>query len=124
MRGKIVGALALVALLAAAAPAAAVAPIRTTVTVDVGIKPSEDFLVLGHLSSPNHKCLAGRTVKLFFVYPSGKRLVDTGRTSTRGIFGVGGDSSGVSAGRVTVTRKRIGTRTHPKFCGAASIVID
>jgi hypothetical protein len=122
-RRAMAGLICCTALLAAPGAAGAAAPIESTLTLDSGVAKGPGLEYLGHLGSAIPKCVAGRTVKLFFSLPGGERLMDTVTSSTRGVFGVGGNATGAAGGRIFVTRKKIGSKRHPKFCGSASTLL-
>ena len=66
----ILGAICSAALLMPAAPAAARPPIPTSITRDTAGIVGTNLYSIGHLSSPNPKCVAHRTVKLvYFLLP-------------------------------------------------------
>lgn len=85
--------------------------------------PDQSYFV-GHLTSANPKCLAGRKVKILFGYKDSPdpRLVDTDRTSKRGAFAGDGRSTHATAHivfiRVIVAKKNIRTKNHPKICAS------
>jgi hypothetical protein len=112
------------ALLGSPAAAQAQAPIPTTgTTLTGGAFTPTSFAFFGNLTSTNPNCLAGRTLKLTFIYASGPKLVDTGVSSTNGYWAVAGDPTGASGARLRVTKKTFGSKKHPRTCAAASIVL-
>jgi len=105
-----------------AVPAAAAgrgAPIPTTISRDFATTIGTVLQQYGHLTSPNPKCLAGRTVKLVYYYPDGEKLVDTDVTSFSGIWG-GSGPSGITGLRYTATTKRFGPKKHRRTCASAT----
>lgn len=62
----LVGLICCAALFAVPSIAGARAPIPTTITFDETGTVGIGFELLGHLTTPNSKCLANRTVKIFF----------------------------------------------------------
>jgi hypothetical protein len=104
----------------APAAGAATAPIKTTIVQDGGQSGGLGVILEGHLTSPNPKCLAGRTVKLIFSHPGGGRTVDdTDLTSAGGVWGLTGDNSNFVAIHIRVTREAFGPRSHRTVCAAA-----
>jgi hypothetical protein len=78
-------------------------------------------LYSGFITSPKHKCLPGRTVKMFALFMGGdQKLVDTDRTSRHGAFAGIGQPSTVSAAKFKVLRKKVrgGTCEGDTFTGA------
>ena len=119
MRQKsILGAICSAALLMAATPAAAKS-IPTSITRDTAGIVGTNLYSIGHLSSPNPKCVAHRTVKLIYFYPD-HQLVDTDTTSARGVWGGVGTVTGLTGLRFTATSRKIGPRRHRRTCAAAS----
>ena len=106
--------------LPAAAQARVSIPTTGTVLISGALSPTK-FAFLGVLTSPNPNCLAGRTLKLTFVYPSGPKLTDTAISSTQGLWGVAGDPTDATGARLRVTKKTFGPRKHPKTCAATSV---
>jgi hypothetical protein len=79
-----------------------------------------DLFSTGHVSSRNPKCVRGRTVRLVYFYPEGKRLVDTDLTSANGVWAGVGSVTGLTGLRFTTVRKKIGPRRHRRTCAAVS----
>jgi len=120
----ITGLICALALLGLPTGAQAKAPIPTTMVSD-GLQfsgPNLEFT--GHLTSPNSKCLAGRTVKFFIDYNSGGwKQVDTDVTSANGVWAGSGVGSMQRSAKATVSKKTIGPRKHRRTCGSASVPI-
>jgi hypothetical protein len=65
-------------------------------------------LYSGFITSPKHKCLAGRTVKMFALFMGGdQKLVDIDKTSKQGAFAGLGEPSTVSAAKFKVLKERV-----------------
>jgi hypothetical protein len=79
-----------------------------------------DLYSIGHVRSPNPRCVVHRTVKLVYFYPEGNRLVDTDVTSANGVWGGVGTVTGLTGLRFTATRKTFGPKRHRRTCAAAS----
>jgi hypothetical protein len=86
--------------------------------------PNEfDLSASGPLISSKSKCVASRTVKLFFKSDHTKTLVDVDTTSRSGQWGVSGRApSHPDAFIVKVTPKRIEVHHHARICGADQVV--
>jgi hypothetical protein len=113
----------IVGLLAVPTAAGAQAPIKTSVEID-GIRSiaimGGDVIVFGHVSSPNPKCIAGRSVKVFANYPDEtKLLLDTGRPGAKGYWATRGDIFHASKLTARVARKTFGPKKHRKTCAPA-----
>ena len=76
----------------------------------------------GYLDT-SKKCRANRTVKLFFQYPTGFKLIDTDKSSLAGNWGVSGDTTGAGLGKVVATRRVFGPRGHRHVCQRDSFII-
>lgn len=105
------------------APAAeAQAPIPTTISLQTIYGASDNVLyAFGDLTTPNPKCLANRTVKIFYTNSNGTKLVDTDRTSNGGIWAGRGNIPLTSKARFTVTRKTFGRKGHRRTCASDSV---
>ena len=114
----IAGLICCAALLALPAGAGAKAPpIKTSIIIDDGQPGGLGLELLGHLTSPNPKCVSGRTVKLFFVYTStGRTLADTDLSSTHGIWALTGDNTDFTSIHLVVARKAFGPKGHRRVC--------
>jgi hypothetical protein len=93
---------------------------RLTVT---GEGPTQKGHFVGHLESPNEKCLKGRTVKLYLRNGNtGKsKLADTDTTAKQGHWVLDGDLFTIDRAKIKVTRERIGRPGHRHICEADSI---
>lgn len=69
-------------------------------------------------------CTGGRTVKIFRLIDGKYRLIDQTKTSRRGFWAGGGDPQIGQGGKVTVTRSRVGPRSHQHICGADTELFD
>lgn len=77
----------------------------------------------GPLNSSQPKCIASRTVKLYFETDGARTLIDVDTSSRNGQWGVSGKAgSQPDAFVVKVTRKRIKVRRHARICGADRVV--
>lgn len=85
-----------------------------------GSGPTEEGHFVGHLKSPNHKCLRHRTVKLFLRNGNNDevKLADTDRTGKRGHWVLDGNLFTIDRAQVKVTRKRIGSGDNRRICKA------
>ena len=127
MRLKVVAAfLAGAALLAFAGPASARAPIPTTIVFG-GAAPGrgDDGVFFGYLTSPNPRCISGRTVKAIMKYPGKPATVIDSSVSTRhGYWVTGGNFIEVGppfpALYWRVTAKHLGPGKKRKTCAASS----
>jgi hypothetical protein len=124
-RGAIVALLGCLAILGSAQTASAAPPIPTNVTSVGSVNPSPTVIgIFGYITSPNPKCLSGRSVKLFISSTGNPdKLLDTATTSTGGYWGAGGDLSGFSTitrAYARVTAKRFGPKKHRRTCAAVS----
>ena len=105
-----------------AATAEAQAPIPTTISVVTTYGGGDNVLyAFGGLTTPNSKCLANRTVKIFFTNSNGTKLVDTDRTSNTGTWAGRGNIPLPTKARFTVTRKTFGHRGHRRTCAGDSL---
>jgi hypothetical protein len=115
------------AALLAALPAGAQAkpPIPTTISFDDDAIVGTQVELIGHLTSPNRKCLSGRRVRLLFtnIDFTGRKLVDTDITSVNGIWAGSGSDSGTTSARAKVVRKTFGPRGHRRTCAAATVTL-
>jgi hypothetical protein len=86
--------------------------------------PNEfDLSASGPLSSSKSKCVASRTVKLFFKSGHAKTLVDVDTTSRNGQWGVSGRArSHPDAFVVKVTPKRVEVHHHARICEADQVL--
>lgn len=113
----------IVGLLALPASVGAQPSIKTSVEIDGlrSIVMGGDVIIFGHVSSPNPKCVAGRSVKVFAGFPDDtKVLLDTGRSGTKGYWATAGDLFHVTKLTARVARKSFGPRKHRKTCAPAS----
>jgi hypothetical protein len=111
------------ALLALPPAADAGTPIPATLTIDDSTVVGPLFEFVGHLTTPNRKCLGGRTVKLFNEFGSSRTLIDTDVTSSNGVFAGSGDPTGATGLQMTVTRKSFGPRKHRRTCASATFSV-
>ena len=111
------GLISCAALLGAPAAVQAQKLIPTQVIVDSDVAAGPGLEIVGHLTSPNPKCIRGRVIKIFFKYPGGTRLVDTAISSPQGVWAGGGNDTGLIHARITGTRKTFGRRGHRRTCG-------
>lgn len=88
-----------------------------------GSGPDETGQFVGHLESPNEKCLRGRTVKLLLRNGNtgDSKLADTDTTGKRGRWILDGNLFTIDRAKVKVTRKRIGPRGRRHICQADSL---
>ncbi len=86
--------------------------------------PNEfDLSASGPLNSSKSKCVASRTVKLFFRSGHTKTLVDVDKTSRNGQWGVSGRARfQPDAFVVKATPKRVEVHHHARICGADRVV--
>ncbi len=124
-RGAIVALFGCLALLGSAQTASAAPPIPTTLTSVGGLPTSPtDVGVFGFITSPNPKCLSGRSVKVFISSTGNPdKLLDTAITSIGGYWGAGGDISGfstITGIHARVTARRFGPKKHRRTCAAVS----
>ena len=95
----------------------------SAVTV-VGIAPgpAPNFGVYGFITG-NKRCTANRPVRLIVRYPGGaRRVVDRGRTSQNGNYGLSGDPDPpAEAAFVRAPRHRVGpiSKRHRHICAAS-----
>jgi hypothetical protein len=110
-----------------AVAAAGTASSPTRVVLDrlttTGSGPDQTGNFVGHLESPNQKCLRGRTVKLFLRNGNTgeSKLADTDTTGKRGGWTLDGNLFTIDRAKVKVTRDRIGPRGHRHICQADSL---
>jgi hypothetical protein len=122
------GILGCAAVLALPSAASGRAPIPTHIVVIGGaLRPSGDAAYYGYLTSPNPKCLSGRTLKWIIKFDDGsKSVVDTATTSRHGYWGTGGPVTFPSGSAMIVqnffraSAKHFGPRGHRKTCAAAN----
>jgi hypothetical protein len=109
------------ALLGLPAAAQAKTPIPTT-GEDFAEGPlGTNYVFFGGLTSTNSNCVAGRTLKLVFIYADGPKLVDTATSSRNGFWGVGGDPTDATDAQLRVTKKTFGPRKNRRTCAATPI---
>jgi hypothetical protein len=84
---------------------------------------------VGHVTSPSPKCVANRTVKVFFGYSGEDAFtpVDVAKTSKSGAFaGEGPESDGgneIVALKFKVLTKKFGPRHHRQTCRGTSLAL-
>jgi hypothetical protein len=73
---------------------------------------------VGHLRSPRHACIRGRTVKLFLRNGNNDEvtLADKDRTGRRGHWTLDGNLFTIDRAQIKVTRKRIGSGDNRRIC--------
>jgi hypothetical protein len=83
-----------------------------------GSGPTLEGHFVGHLKSPNDKCLRGRTVKLFLRNGNNdkEKLADTDKTGKRGHWVLDGNLFTIDRARIKVTRKTVGSGDHRRVC--------
>jgi hypothetical protein len=100
---------------------------RTKVVLDsltqTGEGPTLEGHFVGHLKSPNDKCLRHRTVKLFLRNGNNdkEKLADTDTTGRRGRWTLDGNLFTIDRARIKVTRAAVGSGENRRICEADSI---
>jgi hypothetical protein len=120
---KVLGALGAIALMSTPGAAAAhTIHIPTTVQfVGETEGPAGNIGFYGFLATKK-KCRANRTVKLVFHYSTGNEVVDVGRSSRSGNWGLSADPTGVDGAHVVVTKKNVGRHGHRHICNRDSAI--
>jgi hypothetical protein len=121
VRASLLGLAAAVALLGAGAGAAQ-GSVSTGVAIDDSTASGAPLTVWGHLASPEPRCLAGRTVKLFQDFADHTtKLVGRDRSSRNGVWVAQGDISKRAVGlHVRVTSKTLGHGHRRRTCARTS----
>jgi hypothetical protein len=117
---------AAVAVLCTAIAGAHRASYATFVKEDNATSPSEPpTKITGHLESPKHACVRGRTVKLLVRTEDGSTvLLDQDVSSDRGKWTLSGDLTSTHGERIKVAEKRLRKRHgHRRVCLADSIPV-
>ena len=119
--GSAIAAAMLLALIAATALAITRIPTSTTITFinrELHGDPTDFFL--GQISSPKHRCVAGRTVRLYREAGSDDPLLGSGRSGEDGFWKVlEEDPPGMRFYYVKVARKRFEVDGDARVCKAA-----
>ena len=125
VRASLLGLAAAVALLGIGGGAAQ-GRVSTTVAIDDSTASGDPLTVWGHLDSPQPRCLAGRTVKLFQDFADHTtKLVGRDRSSRNGVWVAQGDISKLAVGlHVRVTSKTLGHGHRRRTCAGASKVFS
>ncbi len=90
----------------------------------------DSYYVVGHVESNAPKCVPNRTVKVFYGYEgeSAFRLVDVAKTGRSGAFGAEGPDShagnGVTALKLKLVEKRVGSGRHRQTCEGDALQLD
>lgn len=107
-------------------PAHAASPIQTHVTLDNSVSLGGGaYTVYGTVSSSNHKCVAGRTVRVYRKpADEPKILLDIDKTGKSGRYAGTGEFKISDVVIAKVARRKIGPRKHRRVCGGASISAD
>lgn len=122
-RGAFTALLGCVVLLALPVSAGAQPSIKTKVEIDgvFNISMGSEVIIVGHVSSPNPKCVAGRRLKVFANFPDGtSRFLDTGQSGAKGYWASSGDVFHVTGVTARVTKRTFGPRKHRRTCAPAS----
>ncbi len=89
---------------------------------DFSTSNPDSYYTVGHVESPSSKCVAHRTVKVFYGYQteSDYRLVDVATTGQSGAFGAEGpvfhDGNSVTALKLKLVETKVGSRHHRQIC--------
>jgi hypothetical protein len=118
---------ALVCLAPAAIAVAATPSSPTKLVLDrltqSGEGPDLEGHFVGHLKSPNEKCLRGRTVKLILRNGNtgDSKLADTDKTGRSGHWRLDANLFMIDRARVKVKRKVVGSGNHRRVCDPDSL---
>ncbi|HSI80327.1 MAG TPA: hypothetical protein VK919_06705 [Solirubrobacterales bacterium] len=101
----------------------------TVVATGFALGPGPNHAVYGFITG-NKRCTANRPVRLIFRYPGGaSRVVDRGRTSQNGNYGLSGDPNNPPGGDLWIVRAprhRVGpiSKRHRHICQASQQEVD
>jgi hypothetical protein len=86
-----------------------------------------DLFIAGHVKSPSSKCVANRTVKMYFGYENENalRLVDIAKSGRSGQFAARGSqehgTNAINAVTLKLLKKKLGPKHHHQTCKGKSL---
>jgi len=117
-------AMAFVAFGALAAARTASSPTKVVLDqfTETGSGPDAQGHFVGHLESPNQKCVRGRTVKLLMRNGNNGKitLADKDKTGRKGRWVLDGGLFTIDRAQVKATRERIGSGDNRRICKAGT----